>query len=433
MQLERDRAAGRSGPATGWRAWRQRRRHSRLHRILIIVENCSVPRDRRVWKECRSLVEAGFEVSVIAPREPGQPRREVVDGIDLHRYRPTRERRAKLGFLIEFANAWLWTAALSAYVFAREGFAAVQTCNPPDIFFPVALPFKALGCPVVFDQHDLSPELYVARYGEKDGLIFRGLLTLERMTYRVADHVIAVSEPWARTAMTRGRKPAAAVTIVSNGPRLADSVPLARRADLREGKAHLCCWVGAMGAVDDGVDLAIRAIGHLVRDLGRVDSHFAFLGDGEAFEDVTGLTRELGLSEWVTFTGWAEPRLVQEYLSAADIGLQPDPKNPRTDTAIAVKTLEYMAFRVPVVAFDLEQTRRTVGAAGVYADPNDPLSFAKAIDELLADPARREAMGAAGRRLIEESLAWDHQAAKYIDVLRRSLGLDARGGDGAAP
>ena len=128
-----------------------------------------------------------------------------------------------------------------------------------------------------------------------------------------------------------------------------------------------------MGAVNDGVDLAIRAIGHLVRDLGRVNCHFAFLGDGEAFEEVTRLARDLGLSEWVTFTGWADPPVVQEYLSAADIGLQPDPKNPRTDTAIAVKTLEYMAFRLPVVAFDLDQTRRTVGAAGVYAEPNDPL------------------------------------------------------------
>jgi glycosyltransferase involved in cell wall biosynthesis len=428
---ERDRGDGRSGLRPSWRAWRDRRRHSRRHRILIIVENCSVPRDRRVWKECRSLVEAGFEVSVIAPRERGQPRREVVDGIDLHRYRPTRERRAKLGFLIEFANAWLWTAALSGYVFAREGFAVVQTCNPPDIFFPVALPYKALGCPVVFDQHDLSPELYVERYGKSDGLIFRGLLTLERLTYRVADHVIAVSEPWATTAITRGGKPAEAVTIVSNGPRLADSVPRAQRADLRGGRAHLCCWVGAMGAVDDGVDLAIRAIGHLVRDVGRVDCQFAFLGDGEAFDEVTALTRELGLSAWVTFTGWADPQVVQEYLSAADIGLQPDPKNPRTDTAIAVKTLEYMAFRLPVVAFDLDQTRRTVGAAGVYAEPNDPRSFARAIDELLADPARREAMGEAGRRLIEEGLSWDHQASKYVDVLRRLLDSHARTGEPA--
>jgi glycosyltransferase involved in cell wall biosynthesis len=78
-----------------------------------------------------------------------------------------------------------------------------------------------------------------------------------------------------------------------------------------------------------------------------------------------------------------------------------------------------------VVAFDLDQTRRTVGAAGVYADPNDPLSFAKAIDELLADPARREAMGEAGRRLIEEGLSWDCQAAKYVDVFDRSLGVHA--------
>jgi glycosyltransferase involved in cell wall biosynthesis len=416
-----------------WRAWRDRRRHSRRYRVLIIVENCSVPRDRRVWKQCRSLVEAGFNVSVIAPRATGQRRHEVLDGVDLHRYRPARERQAKLGFLIEFLNAWLWTAALSLYVFVREGFAAVQTCNPPDIFFPIALLYKAFGRPVIFDQHDLSPELYVARYGTSNGLLFHALLALERMTYRVADHVIAVSEPWAQIAITRGRKPAEAVTIVANGPRLEDSVLRMPGADLRGGKTHLCLWVGAMGAVDDGVDLAIRAIGHLVRDLGRVDCHFAFLGDGEAFEEVTKLTRDLALSDWVTFTGWADPPVVQEYLSAADIGLQPDPKNPRTDTAIAVKTLEYLAFGLPVVAFDLDQTRRTIGAAGLFAEPNDPLSFARAIEELLTDPARREAMGRVGRRLIEDGLSWDRQAEKYIDLLDRSVGVPAGRGSGPRP
>lgn len=226
---------------TRWRAWRERRGRSRRRRVLIIVENCPVPRDRRVWKECMSLVEAGLEVSVIAPRADGEPRHEVREGVSLHRYRPAPERRARLGFLAEFANAWVRTAALSAYVFAREGFAAVQTCNPPDIFFPVAWPYKALGCPFVFDQHDLSPELYSARYGSSDGLVVRALLALERMTYRTADHVIAVSEPWAQVAISRGRMPPEAVTIVANGPRLADSGPRAPRPELREGRERLCC------------------------------------------------------------------------------------------------------------------------------------------------------------------------------------------------
>ena len=121
MEPERDYGDRRSGLKMGWRAWRDRRRHSRRHRILIIVENCSVPRDRRVWKECRSLVQAGFEVSVIAPREPGEPRREVVDGIDLLRYRPTRERRAKLGFLVEFANAELAATGAHARTIVLSG------------------------------------------------------------------------------------------------------------------------------------------------------------------------------------------------------------------------------------------------------------------------------------------------------------------------
>jgi asparagine synthase (glutamine-hydrolysing) len=137
---------------------------------------------------------------------------------------------------------------------------------------------------------------------------------------------------------------------------------------------------------------------------------------------VTRLTGELGLSDWITFTGWVDHEIVLDCLASADVGLQPDPKNPRTDKATAVKTLEYMAFGVPVVAFDLEETRRTVGSAGEYATPNDPRSFAVAIDGLLSDPDRRRAMGATGRRLIRDGLAWDYQRVAYVGVYDALLG-----------
>jgi glycosyltransferase involved in cell wall biosynthesis len=400
----------------GWRSWRAQRRRSRARRILIIVENCPVPQDHRVWKECQALVDAGYDVSVIAPRADGQRQREELARVRIYRYFSTRERSDKLGFLLEFASAWAQVTALTAYVFARDGFAAIQACNPPDILFTVALPYKLVGCPFVFDQHDLSPELYVARYGRAKGVVFRALEILERATFRSADHVIAANRPQAEAPLTRGRKPHNHVTIVSNGPVLPSDNAPAPDHNLRRGKTFLCCWVGAMGAVDDGVDLAVRAIGHVVHDIGRSDCHFVFLGHGEAFDDVTRLVEQLQLSEWITFTGWVDHDTVLHYLASADIGLQPDPKNPRTDKATAVKTLEYMAFGVPVVAFDLEETRRTVASAGVYATPNDPCSFAAAIDDLLSDPDRRREMGATGRSLVRGGLSWDHQRVAYVGV-----------------
>ena len=184
--------------------------------------------------------------------------------------------------------------------------------------------------------------------------------------------MISANPPQAEIPLTRGKKVRDAVTVVSNGPLLRRGAAPTSRPDRWRAKAFLGCWVGAMGAVDDGVELAIHAIDHLVHEVGRIDCHFVFLGDGEAFGEVTRLARELGVTEWVTFTGWVDHEIVLDCLACADVGLQPDPKNPRTDKATAVKTLEYMAFGVPVVAFDLEETRRTVGSAAAYATPNDP-------------------------------------------------------------
>jgi len=400
----------------GLHSWRARRRRSRACRILIIVENCAVPQDRRVWKESEALVDAGYDVSVIAPRRREQRRREAVGNITIHRYAPTRERADEVGFVLEFVSAWVQIALLSAIIFARDGFAAIQACNPPDIFFTVALPYKLAGCPFVFDQHDLSPELYVARYGRSGGVVFRCLELLERATFRTADHVISANPPQAEIPLTRGKKVREAVTVVSNGPVLRRAPAPTSRPDRWRAKAFLGCWVGAMGAVDDGVELAIQAIDHLVHEVGRIDCHFVFLGDGEAFGEVTRLAAELGVTDWITFTGWVDHEIVLDCLACADVGLQPDPKNPRTDKATAVKTLEYMAFGVPVVAFDLEETRRTVGSAAAYATPNDPRSFAMTIDRLLSDPDRRHAMGATGRRLIRDGLAWDYQRVAYVGV-----------------
>jgi asparagine synthase (glutamine-hydrolysing) len=172
----------------------------------------------------------------------------------------------------------------------------------------------------------------------------------------------------------------------------------------------------------DGVDRALRAIEVLVHRLGRTDCHFAFVGRGDALEDMRRLATQLRLDDWVTFTGWIEDDLAFAYLSTADVGLSPDPPSPLNDVSTMNKTMEYMAFAVPVVAFDLHETRVSAGEAALYAVPDDVRSFAELVDELLGDPARRAELGAVGRRRIEDTLAWSHQREDYVGVYRLLLG-----------
>jgi glycosyltransferase involved in cell wall biosynthesis len=297
---------------------------------------------------------------------------------------------------------------------AREGFDVIQACNPPDTYWALAAPFKPFGKRFVFDQHDLCPEVYVSRFPDGSGAVRRALTLLERATYALADHVVATNESYRETAIARGKVPARRVTVVRTGPnpdRLRKGAPV---DSWRHGKRYVCAYLGVMGP-QDGVDLALRAAAAIVRS-GRDDVHFVFVGSGDSYDELVSLADELGIAERVTFTGRVPDETVFEVLSTADVGLSPDPLNPLNDVSTMNKTMEYMAFELPVVAFDLKETRVSAGPAAVYAPPNDTDAFADAILELLDDPERRAEMGRQGRERVERELAWRHQAPRYLSV-----------------
>ena len=389
-------------------------------RVLIIVQNLPVPLDRRVWLECQTLRDAGYTVSVICPKGPGDASYEELDGVHLHKYAPPPVTTGALSFVVEYAYCWVRTAVLALRIAFRRGFDVIQTCNPPDTYFLLAAPFKTLGARFVYDQHDLCPEMYFSRFGRDDDLFAAGLRTLERATYALADHVIATNGSYAGIAVSRGRVPTGRVSVVRSGPdpdvmRPRDAVP-----SLRRGHDHMVVWLGIMGP-QDGVDLALRAAARFVHEKGRTDTLFALLGFGDAQEDLERLTRELRLEPWVVFTGRAGPDMVADYLSTADLGLVPDPKTPYADLSTHNKTLEYMAFGLPVVAFDLKETRVSAEGAARYVPADDVDALADAVAELLDDPDTRLRMGELGRFRLVDELSWPHQAPRYLDVFERLL------------
>ncbi|HET9050157.1 MAG TPA: glycosyltransferase, partial [Candidatus Dormibacteraeota bacterium] len=133
--------------------------------------------------ECTSLVAAGYGVSVICPRGPAEARREVIDGVSIRRYAPPPVAKGLPGYVWEFLYCWIVTAFLAVRIFVSEGFDAIQACNPPDTYFLLALPFKLLRRRFVYDQHDLCPEVYRARFSRSTGPALRALYGLERATY----------------------------------------------------------------------------------------------------------------------------------------------------------------------------------------------------------------------------------------------------------
>lgn len=388
-------------------------------RVLIIVQNLPVPFDRRVWLECQALVGAGYEVAVVCPKGKDDPAFQVVDSVSLYKYRPYAPGGSKLGFVLEYVYSFLATARLVLRARRRSGrFDVIQACNPPDIFWPIARLLRVRDrTRFVFDHHDLCPELYQSRFPAGPKAPYRVLRALERSTHRAADHVISTNESYRQIAITRSGKPAAAVTVVRTGP---DPDRLRRGPadpDQRRGRRYLAAYIGVMGP-QDGVDIVVRAADVIVRELGRDDIAFTLIGSGDCYADLVALRDELGLAGHVEFTGRAPDELVTRVLSTADVGLSPDPKNPLNDLSTMNKSMEYMAFELPVVAFDLHETRVSTADAAVYVPPNDVRDYAKAIVSLLDDEQSRIKMGQLGRARVEEHLAWRHQAGAYLDVYR---------------
>lgn len=389
-------------------------------RALILVENLSVPLDRRVWQECRALRDEGWEVAVVCPQGTTQDREEheVLEGVDIRRYPVNVAAGGRFGYLREYGGAFFRMSRLVRSLAAARPFDVVQACNPPDLLYLTALAQRRRGAAFVFDHHDLIPELYLSRFGRGKDALYRAVVAAERLTFRLADVVISTNESYRLVALTRGGKRPEDVFVVRSAPDLSRFTAAQPDSSLKRGKRHLLAYLGVMGP-QDGIDYALRALADLRKC--RDDWHAVFLGGGDVLAAMRDLARELGLAEHVDFTGRVPDEEVQRVLSTADVCLAPDPKNPLNDISTMNKILEYMAMERPVVAFDLLEARTSAGDAAVYAESNNVAAYAAAINALLDDEPQRRAMGALGRQRVAGPLSWDRSREAYLAAYERAL------------
>ena len=391
-----------------------------MTRVLILVENLSVPFDRRVWQESRALVEAGYEVVVICPMGVGRDteRDVVLDGVRILRYPLRAATGGPAGYVREYTVALWHTLRLALRVRRAGPVDVVQACNPPDLLFLAALPLMAGGAKFVFDHHDLVPELFGSRFPGGGRSLLRVAAALERVTFALASGVISTNASYRQVAITRGRRHPDTVTVVRSAPDLAAFRIREPDPGLRRGRSHLAAYVGVMGP-QDGVDYALRALAHLRHDLGRDDLHTIVMGGGDAYEEMVALARELKIDDVVELPGRVSDEFLQRCLSTADVCLSPDPKNALNDLSTMNKVVEYMAMGRPIVSFDLVEARVSAGDAAVYATGDDERAFGALVGELLDDPARRAEMGAVGRARVLDALSWDVSRRDLIHFYER--------------
>ena len=383
-------------------------------KILIIVENLPVPFDTRVWQEATTLTENGYTVSVICPTGKGYDKKyEYLKGVHIYRHNLPKEGNGAIGYVREYGSA-LWAEyILAKKVWKEHGFHCIHGCNPPDDIWMVARMFKSKGVDYIFDHHDICPELFEAKFGHTDGLLYKSQLWLERQTYKHCKFAFVTNESYKKIAIERGGMKPEDVIILRSGPKLERLRIVPAKPEIKRGMKYMVGYLGVIGQ-QEGIEYLLEAARYIKDDLGRDDIFWGIVGGGPHLEQLRKQASQMGLDGIVEFTGRVSDELLLDYLNTADVCVNSDEYNAMNDKSTMNKILEYMALGKPIVQFDLTEGRFSAQKASLYAKHNDAKDMATKILELLADPDKRKRMGEYGRNRVINELSWEHTSKALL-------------------
>ncbi len=378
--------------------------------IIFILENNPAPLDIRVWNEAVAAKRFGYDVSIISPLHKKTPQKyEEIEGIQIYRHYIPFEADSKFAFLLEYGNAIFWELFLSIKIFFfKKRFHYIHAANPPDHVFLIAILFKIFGVKYIFDHHDICPENYVAKF-ERQDIFYKILKVMERLTFKTADVVISTNESYKKIAVGRGGAPDDKVFVVRNGPNLENVTFKEPNDKWKLGRKYLVSYVGVIGN-QEGVDNLLEAVQYIVSEKKINDIQFAITGTGTDWENLVALSKDMGIEEYVQFTGYVPYDDFYEILASSDLCVNPEHRNLFTDSSTMLKIMDYMTFSKPIIMFETREGKVTAGESAIYLQENDNILFANTIVELLQDRDRREAMGKIGYNRIMEELQWSIQA-----------------------
>jgi glycosyltransferase involved in cell wall biosynthesis len=392
-----------------------------IKHVLFIVENNTVPKDVRVWRQAVAIKEWGYEVSVICRKEgPYKNSKENIDGIDIYRHYMPPDISNKLSFFLEYLIATILEFTLAFRLYIKKPFHIIHAANPPDLIFLIGAFYKLFSVKYIFDVHDLSPELYNSLYIKKSALILKALLLAEKLSCKLADVIITTNQSYRDVIRERNKIEQSRIFVVRNDPKIEDFMFFENQKIQQVEKKQIILFVGAINQ-QDGVLELLKALHYLIYVLNEKDIRCVIIGGGRALTEVEKTIMKLNLENYVIIKGPIYNRkIIYDFLNSADVCVEPAPFNEINNVSTFIKILEYMASAKPIVAFDLRESRYSANGSAVFIQPNDTEGFAKGIKKLLNDSKLRKKMGLVGRERIRNELNWDnsleHLKSAYITL-----------------
>lgn len=377
------------------------------------------------------LAERGHTIHVVAPWHPQVRRAPLERGVRLHffRYAPTPA-----------LNVWGYAQSLYADTFIRQQtllvlpFALAQSVRalqavirqqaqrglPPfDLVHahwvlpnaaPAGVVARLTGLPLVVSLH--GNDVYMAER-------FGATTPVAGLSLRAAAAVTACSRDLHRRSIRLGAPPARS-HVIPYGIHPAEFRPDASaRAAVRAElglPADTPLVVGLGRLVNKkGFNVLLDAWATVLQ--AHPQAMLAIVGYGDLRAALEQQAAQLGIRGQVRFTGQVERQRAAAYLAAADVFALPIVRDLGTDGLPNV-LLEAMSSGKAIVASDVAGVPDVIddGVHGLVVPERDPAALARAISDLLHDPARAAAMGTAARERIQHELTWTHTAARFDAV-----------------
>jgi glycosyltransferase involved in cell wall biosynthesis len=391
--------------------------------VLFIVENNTVPKDRRVWLQAIAVKKWGYEVSVICRKE-GHARatHENIDGIDIYRHSMPPDLPTRFSFFLEYILAILLEFTLAIRLYMKKPFHIIHAANPPDIIFLIGAFFKIFRVKYIFDVHDLSPELYSSLYKEKGVLVHKVLLLAEKLSCMIADVIITTNQSYQDVILYRNKIEQSRIFVVRNDPKIEDFIPTGSNRIERVAGKKIILFVGAINHQDGVIEL-LKVLHCLIYHLNEKNILCVIIGSGRAIPEVNKTIMQLNLKNYVDMKGPIYDRnLICDFLHLADVCVEPAPFNEINNISTFIKVLEYMASGKATVAFDLKESRYSANGSAIFVQPGDTEGFAKEIKNLLNNPELSNKLGSVGKDRVRNELNWNN-CVKNMSAAYRTISV----------
>lgn len=380
-------------------------------RLCMLVHGPYPVGEPRVAREARVALERGLEVDVICLRADGDAARELVDGVHVIRL-PLTHRRGR-GFAAVLAEYVGFCILATGWLAARPfRYKVVHVHNPPDFLILAALVPRLFGARVLFDIHDLSPDLFSMRFEGRTGSGMAGRLlhATERFSAKLADEVITVHEPYRRVLASRGIE-SSKIHVVMNSLD-EDLIPAVTP---HSGSVFRVVYHGTVTHWY-GVETLVHAAERLRTSIPNL--RVEIYGNGDAIPALRDTVRERSLEDYVWVSGRYMPhRETLRAVAGASVGVIPNLPNRLNRFALSSKLFEYVMLGIPVVCSRLQTLEEHFSDDElVFFEPGDVGDLARAIAVIFHQP--EEALQRADRaRMRCEEYRWAHSAARYAALL----------------